>query len=200
MDDVDPFVDELRTLGADLPVETVNALDPATLSGLRGWCGSGQSIVLLGSSGVGKSTLVNALAGADLQLTQDAREGDDKGRHTTTHRSLHLLPDGGVILDSPGMREFQIAQAEDGLRDIFEDIDALAAQCRFNDCQHESEPDCAVQAALSSGELDERRLESYHKLKREEAYNSESIAERHARHRQFSKMVKNANSLNHKNR
>ena len=122
--------------------------------------------------------------------TQSARDADDKGRHTTTHRSLHKLPGGGVILDSPGMREFQITDADRGVSYVFEDIEELARLCKFNDCQHQQEPGCAVQAAIKRGELDEQRLKSYFKLKREDRINTETIAERHARSRQFNKQVK----------
>lgn len=188
--DVDDYLDQVKQLSADLPVEAVNALDVDTLQGLRQWCVQGQTIALLGSSGVGKSTLVNSLAGQQVQLTAGIREADGKGRHTTTHRSLHFLPGGGVILDSPGMREFQIADATSGVHQVFEDIETLTAQCRFADCQHDSEPDCAVQAALADGRLDERRLQNYFKLQREEQYNSETIAQRHARVRQFDKKVR----------
>ena len=140
----------------------------------------------------GKSTLVNTLAGAQLQVTKSAREEDDKGRHTTTHRSLHKLPSGGVILDSPGMREFQLADAEQGLGSLFEDIESLSEQCKFNDCKHSAEPGCAVQQAIEDGNLEQRRLDSYFKLQREDQYNRETLAERRSRYRQFAKTVKHA--------
>lgn len=190
VDDAENYVSEVQTLGSDIIVEAVNALVPDEVNRLAGWCGPGQSIALLGSSGVGKSTIVNTLSGSIVQETQAAREGDDKGRHTTTSRSLHRLPAGGVILDSPGMREFQIADVDVGVQSVFEDIELLAQECKFNDCGHNSEPGCAVQAAIDAGELEQRRLESYFKLQREDQYNSETIAERHARTRAFSKMVK----------
>lgn len=194
IDDVERYVNEVRSLGNDLIVEAVNALRPEEVERLSDWCGPGRSIALLGSSGVGKSTIVNTLSGAAVQETQATREGDDKGRHTTTSRSLHRLPAGGVILDSPGMREFQIADADGGVQSVFEDIEELATLCRFNDCGHASEPGCAVRAAIEAGELDERRLFSYFKLQREDQYNSETIAERHARARAFNKMVRAHNS------
>ena len=130
------------------------------------------------------------MMGENIQLTRAAREDDAKGRHTTTHRSIHILPQGGVILDSPGMREFQLANVEQGVASAFSEVEELASHCRFNDCGHETEPGCAVQAAIAAGELDERRLQSYFKLLREEQFNTESIAERHARMRAFGKKVK----------
>ena len=189
-EDVESFVDQVRGLGRQLMVVAVNSLQAEDVEPLMAWATQGQSIALLGSSGVGKSTLVNTMMGEQTQRTQAAREEDAKGRHTTTHRSIHLLPSGGVILDSPGMREFQVANAESGVTETFADIDELAQQCRFNDCAHGAEPGCAVQAAIADGTLDERRLQSYFKLLREEQHNTETIAQRHARMRSFGRMVK----------
>jgi len=149
----------------DLAVELVDARDPATLGGVRAWCGEGQTVALLGSSGVGKSTLVNSLAGAALQATGAIRAADAKGRHTTTGRSLHLLPDGGLLVDNPGMRELMLAAAEQGVTELFADVEELASRCRFGDCRHETEPGCAVRDAVADGSLDPRRLESYRKLR-----------------------------------
>ena len=143
----------------------LNALEATAAEALEPWCGEGQTIALLGSSGVGKSTLVNTLMGAQTQRTQAIREEDGKGRHTTTARSAHLLPQGGVILDSPGMREFQMTEASAGVAELFADIERLAQACRFRDCAHNAEPGCAVQAAIAAGQLDQRRLDSYNKLK-----------------------------------
>jgi ribosome biogenesis GTPase len=177
------FVDAVRTLKRDLPVELVNATDPATLEGVRAWCRPGQTVALLGSSGVGKSTLVNSLSGHAVQLTRAAREADAKGRHTTTQRSLHVLPDGGLLVDNPGLRELSLAEVESGAAQLFDDVEALAAACRFRDCRHEAEPGCAVRAAVEAGELDPRRLASYRKLVREEGYQRETAAESRARSR-----------------
>ena len=199
-EDAEAYRSQALSLSRDLIVEVVNALAPEELECLHGWCQVGQTITLLGSSGVGKSTLINSLAGAELQLTGSIREDDGKGRHTTTNRSLHLLESGGLLLDSPGMRELGIAEVDAGLASAFEDVETLAEQCRFNDCAHGSEPGCAVRGAIEAGELDERRLESYRKLRREELYNTESVAERHTRVRQFSKMVKQHQDTSHKKR
>jgi ribosome biogenesis GTPase len=147
-----------------VPVELVDARDPATLRGVRAWCRVGRTVALFGSSGVGKSTLVNSLAERTVQRTGAVRELDAKGRHTTTHRSLHALPEGGLLLDSPGMRELTLADVDAGINELFSDVVELAAQCRFGDCRHETEPGCAVQAAIADGALDPRRLASFRKL------------------------------------
>ncbi len=189
-DQADDFAARARELRPGLVVELVNALDVETLECLKPWCEPGRTIALLGSSGVGKSTLVNSLSGTRTALTAAIREDDAKGRHTTTTRSLHRLPSGALLLDSPGMRELAIADAEQGVAAMFEDIDALAMSCRFGDCGHTSEPGCAVQQAIADGALDGDRLSSYRKLKREETYNRETVAERHARSRAFGKMTR----------
>jgi ribosome biogenesis GTPase len=130
----------------------------------------GQTIVFLGSSGVGKSTLVNRLLEQERQLTHAVRESDSRGRHTTTSRELFLLPNGAMIIDTPGLRELQLWNAAEGLTQTFADVDELASQCRFTDCQHRNEPDCAVQAAVAGGSLDPDRLESWRKLQREQEF------------------------------
>ena len=130
----------------------------------------GQTLVLLGSSGVGKSTIANRLLGEAVQEVQPVRESDSKGRHTTTARELFALPGGALLMDTPGLREMQLWDAEDGVAQTFADIDALAAQCRFVDCRHEGEPGCAVLAAVCSGDLDVARLENRRKLLREQEF------------------------------
>ncbi len=186
------FTEQARMLRRGLLVETVNALDVDSVDCLSSWCAKGQTIALLGSSGVGKSTLANTLIGMDAITTQGIREDDDKGRHTTTGRALHRLPQGGWLLDTPGMRELQLTDVAIGLDGVFADIRDLAQQCRFNNCHHETEPDCAVLAAIETGDLDADRLRRWRKLVAEEIYNTETLAERHARDRAFGKMVKNA--------
>lgn len=164
----------------DLPVVLVNALDAASVAPLREYCRSGETLALLGSSGVGKSTLLNSLAGNELAATGGIREDDSKGRHTTRHRALYAIPEGGLLLDSPGMRELGLADVSAGLSATFADIGALADQCRFADCAHASEPGCAVQSAIESGALDERRLRNWRKLESEVRRNSRTLAESRA--------------------
>jgi ribosome biogenesis GTPase len=136
---------------------------------LRTYFRNHATVALLGSSGVGKSTLINALAGSALQDTAEVR-GDGKGRHTTTHRQLLIMPDGGLIIDTPGMRELQLWESQTGFSDTFGDIDELATDCRFVDCRHAGEPGCAVADAIKEGRLSEDRFKSYQKLQRELAH------------------------------
>ncbi|WP_406828277.1 ribosome small subunit-dependent GTPase A [Microbulbifer sp. ARAS458-1] len=178
----------------DLPVVLVNALDAESVEPLREYCRSGETLALLGSSGVGKSTLLNNLAGTELAETCGIREDDSKGRHTTRHRALYAIPGGGLLLDSPGMRELGLADVSEGLAATFADISALAAKCRFADCAHQSEPGCAVQAAVDSGELDERRLRNWRKLEREVARNSKTLAETRADDRALGQFYRSVQS------
>ena len=193
-DDPAPYHDTLRAIAPSVPVVTLDARDPGAAEKLADWCGPGQTVALLGSSGVGKSTLTQTLTGAEI-ATQGIREGDAKGRHTTTAREFHALSNGGWLIDTPGMREVQLAGTNRGIDTVFEDIAALAAECRFNDCAHDSEPGCAVKAAIERGALAAERLERWHKLKREDARNSESIAQAHARNRGFGRMVRQVKDL-----
>jgi ribosome biogenesis GTPase / thiamine phosphate phosphatase len=165
-DDVWETLAEAEAVAFGVPVHAVSSVTGAGLDELEPYLAAGRTIALLGSSGVGKSTLANRLLGEELLATGDLRR-DGRGRHTTTHRELVLLPGGALLLDTPGMRELQLWADESALDETFGDVAALAEQCRFTDCAHASEPDCAVRAALAAGTLPRVRWESYRKLQRE---------------------------------
>ncbi len=166
-DDLEARLDEVRGVAPGVDVIALSALEGEGVEALASWLLPGRTLALLGSSGVGKSTLANALLGEARIATGAVREDDSRGRHTTTHRELLVLPCGALLLDTPGMRELQLWADEDALDGAFPEIAALAASCRFGDCAHESEPGCAVLAAEADGTLDAERLASWRKLQRE---------------------------------
>jgi ribosome biogenesis GTPase len=172
-----------------LTVLTLDARDPGVAMTLADWCHAGQTVALLGSSGVGKTTLTNTLTGLE-GATGPIRESDARGRHTTTIRSMHALAGGGWLIDTPGMRSLSLADASTGIDAVFQDVTDLVGLCRFRDCTHQTEPGCAVRQAIADGHLDEARLNRWDKLKREDRYNSETPAEARDRNRRFGRVIK----------
>jgi ribosome biogenesis GTPase len=166
-DDLDALVAEVGEISIGVPIVTTSAVDGRGIDAVRERIEPGATVAFIGSSGVGKSTLLNTLAGDARAAVKDIREVDARGRHTTTRRQLHLLPAGGLVLDTPGMRELAPWEAESGLERSFADIEALAAVCRFSDCAHDAEPGCAVVAAIQDGDLASARFEGWRKLERE---------------------------------
>lgn len=173
--DATRHVAEVEGVAPGVAVHAVSARRPETVDVLRQYVTHGRTAALLGSSGVGKSTLANRLVGQDLLRTQDVRITDSRGRHTSTARQMVLLAGGGILIDTPGMRELQLWDSGDALGDAFADVESLAASCRFRDCRHVQEPGCAVRAAAASGELSAIRLESYRKLDTERAHQAKQL-------------------------
>jgi ribosome biogenesis GTPase len=169
-DEIERKVEEVESVALGVPIVVVSAINDRGLDQVLAHIKPGATGALLGSSGVGKSTIINHLLGRELLKTQEVRATDYRGRQTTTRRELIVLPSGGLLMDTPGMRELQLWGGDEGILDAFQDIAELARQCPFRDCQHGPEPDCAVQQALENGTLDARRFASYQKLQKEIAY------------------------------
>jgi ribosome biogenesis GTPase / thiamine phosphate phosphatase len=169
-EDAPARVAEVVAASGDVPVHVLSPRLGLGLEQVLPYVAWGRTAALLGSSGVGKSTIINRLFGSDVQKTREVRDSDSKGRHTTTHRELVSLPGGGLMIDTPGMRELQLWDAGESVRGTFEDIEALAADCHFTDCRHRDEPRCAVKAAVDDGRLTADRLAGYLKLQDELAY------------------------------
>ncbi len=166
-DDVGNKFEDVIAVSMGAPVHAICAIKDEGLEELEQYFTPGQTIALIGSSGVGKSTLINRLIGSERQTVKEVREHDDRGLHTTRHRELILMPNGALVLDTPGMRELQLWDADEGIETTFEDIEQIAANCHFTDCKHGNEPRCAVRAAIEAGTLDTNRFENYLKMQRE---------------------------------
>ncbi len=194
-EDVAARIEEVEAVAFGVPVLVASAKSNAGVEALREHFGTGKTAAFIGSSGVGKSSLINALVGAARQYVQDVREDDSRGRHTTTYRELVPMPGGGVLMDTPGMRELQLWSDDDGLTRTFDDVEELAAQCRFRNCMHGNEPGCAIKRALEEGALDAGRWSSYLKLKGELRHvaarqDDKARLEQKVREKDFGKMVK----------
>jgi len=200
VESVDDLAAQARALHDELAVVAVNAKAPEAGTILDPWCQSGRTIALVGSSGVGKSTLVNTLSARCVQETGAVRDGDAKGRHTTTGRSLHLLPGGAMLLDSPGLRELQLSDCEEGVAALFDEIETAARDCRFNDCRHQGETGCAVAQAAERGELDPRRLENYLKLRAEQERTEETLVEKRRRDKNFGRLCRRVQAQKRRDR
>lgn len=199
-EDVPALVVEAQAHAPGVPVLPVSSVTGEGYGDLGKHLVPGRTVALLGSSGAGKSSIINHLLGEERQATLEVRAKDFRGRHATTHRELFLLPDGALVIDNPGMREIQLWAADEGIAEVFPEIRDLAEKCRFRDCRHEQEPGCAVRQALESGELDEVRFEGYVKLKKEQAYitrktDPKAMAEHKKRWKSISKSVKDVYRL-----
>jgi ribosome biogenesis GTPase len=178
VDDPEAKAAEVRAVAGRAPVVVTSAVDAIGLDAVRDVLGPGKTVAILGSSGAGKSTLANALLARDALRVGEVRAHDQRGRHTTTHRELFVLPSGALLIDTPGMRELQLWDVSHGLDAAFEDVAAVATRCRFRDCQHGAEPGCAVRDALADGSLDRERYANWSKLRGEAQRAREAIRER----------------------
>lgn len=187
--DADDYRQNAQRLSPLAIAIAINACDAEDVARLEPWCRNGQTLALVGSSGVGKTTIQNSLTGI-ADATQGIREDDAKGRHTTTSRVLRPTLAGGWLIDTPGMRELRLADVAEGIEQIFSDIAEMTTACRFSDCRHETEPGCAILAAMEEGRLDPARYARWQKLQREDQHNTEAVHESRARYRRFAKQSK----------
>jgi len=168
--DLETYLERISTVAGSLPVHPVSAVDGDGVADLLQYIKPGKSVCFIGSSGVGKSSIINSLMGEDAMFVSGIREADKRGKHTTTHREMLLFPEGGILIDNPGIRDLKPVASQEALENTFEDVVSLEAQCRFTNCTHANEPGCAVIEAIENGELDEKRFGNYLKLKRETSF------------------------------
>ncbi len=169
-DDLDAKIEEVRDVVGVIPIHAISVKENFGLEELEQYFVNNNTVAVLGSSGVGKSTLINTLAGEEKFFVQEVSDFSNKGKHTTTHREMIILDNGGLIIDTPGMRELQLWEGGEGVAETFDDLEELSFQCKFSDCLHKDEPGCAIRAAINKGEVDETRLKSYLKLMKEVKY------------------------------
>lgn len=202
-EEIQDKVNDVKGIAKNVPVHAISSVMNEGIDSLKPYFAVGNTIAVLGSSGVGKSTFINVLLGSDELMTLEVSSYKDKGHHATTRRELILIPGGGLIIDTPGMRELQLWEGEGGLENLFDDIEELASQCKFSDCKHKSEPGCAVRKAIKKGELDEDRYNSYMKMGREIKYfenRKDHLAgiQEKKRWKKISKMAKEHTKLKYK--
>jgi ribosome biogenesis GTPase len=196
-DDPETYAETARQISDLVPVVTLDARADEPKEKLAQWCKPGKTVGFIGSSGVGKSTLTNALSGTQDIETADIREDDARGRHTTTRRQLHFIPNSCAVLDTPGMRELQLTDVASGVAELFADLEDLSHACKFRDCAHETEPGCAIKAAIEAGDIDAPRLARWKKLVAEDHQNTTTLAQRKARDKTLGKTI-NAIQKNNK--
>ncbi len=190
VDDVESYISEIESVAIGVDVYAISCKAKIGLEKLQKYFKKGNTLVFLGSSGVGKSTLVNTLIGEDVMKTSEIREDDSKGRHTTTNRQLLMLPTGAMVIDTPGMRELGMWNCDDGIDKTFQDVEKYFGTCKFSDCTHTSEPGCKVLEAIKNGELSEERYNAYMKLKNEARYNSDSESYLREKRNKFKEIAK----------
>ena len=193
VENIQEYIEQVESIAFGVDVYAVSCITGYGLDSIKKYFSKGNTIVFLGSSGVGKSTLVNTLYGDNVMKTSDIREEDSRGRHTTTSRNLIMLPNGAMIIDTPGMRELGMWNAENGINKTFQDIEQYMGMCKFSDCTHTNEPGCKILEAIVNGEIDQERFEQYLKLQKESRYNTDSnqyLQEKKNKFKEISKINK----------
>jgi ribosome biogenesis GTPase len=198
-DDIEHYISEIKFVAPDVPIHPVSATEGEGIEPLFEYLGSGKTVSLLGSSGVGKSTIINTILGIERQAVAPVREDDSKGRHTTTHRELIFLPQGGAVIDNPGMRQLHMWVDQDSIKRAFEDIESIAENCKFRDCSHDHEPGCAVLEALEEGKISSQRIENFQKLK-DEIHLLEIRQEQNRKAKEIAQQRKKINKVNKSNK